>query len=154
MIRKAKISDAKQLYALINSWAKKGKVLERSLNYLYEAIRDFWVYEDKRKIVGCCALHVVGWQDLGEIKSLVVAKKYQGRGIGKQLVEKCLQEARSLGIKNIFALTFVTSFFKKLGFKAINRKDLPHKIWSDCVNCVYFPDCHEEALIFKLNKAQ
>jgi amino-acid N-acetyltransferase len=150
MIRKAKISDAKAIYELINSWAKEGRVLERPLNYIYENIRDFWVYEEAKKIIGCCALHSIGWQDLGEIKSLTVAKKFQDQGIGKMLVKKCLEEARVLGIKNVFALTFASQFFKKLKFSPIDRKELPHKIWSDCVNCVYFPDCREEAVIFKI----
>jgi amino-acid N-acetyltransferase len=150
MVRKAKITDAKDIYALINSWAKKGKVLERPLSYIYEQIRDFWVYVHKKEIIGCCALHIVGWQELGEIKSLVVAKDFHNQGIGKMLVRRCLKEAKILGIKNIFALTFVSQFFKKLGFKAIDRQELPHKIWSDCVNCVFFPDCKEEAVILTI----
>lgn len=150
MIRKAKISDVKQIHTLINSWAKEGKLLDRPLNYLYENIRDFWVYEDNRKIAGCCALHSIGWDNLGEVKSLVVAGKYQKRGMGRALVDKCIEEASSLGIKQVFALTFVPDFFKKLGFKKISRKILPHKIWSDCVNCVYFPDCKEQAVIYTI----
>ena len=110
MIRKAKLSDAKGIRSLINYWSKKGKVIDRSLNYVYENIRDFWVYEEKNKIIGCCALHVLGWQDLGEIKSLGVSKTAQKKGIGKKLVNKCLEEAKLLGVTNIFALTFVPSF--------------------------------------------
>ncbi|UCD15778.1 MAG: N-acetyltransferase [Candidatus Omnitrophota bacterium] len=150
MIRKAKISDAEQIQSLIHFWAKQGKVLDRSLNYIYQTIKDFWVYEDKGKIVGCCALGVVGWKNLGEIKSLVILKRFQNKGIGITLVKKCIKEAHSLGIKGIFALTFVPKFFQKLGFKKTSRKKLPHKIWSECMNCVYFPDCKEEAVILKL----
>lgn len=150
MLRKAKITDAKGIRSLINYWAKKGKVIDRSLNYIYENIRDFWVYEENKKIVGCCALHVVGWQNMGEIKSLGVNDKTQRRGIGKKLVKKCLSEAKTLGLKKVFALTFVPGFFKKLGFKPTDRKDLPHKIWSDCVNCVFFPNCKEEAVILSI----
>lgn len=151
-IRKAKIIDAKEIYSLISSWSQEGKVLERSLNYIYENIRDFWVYETKGKIIASCALHVVGWQDLGEIKSLVVSKKFQDKGIGTKLVSHCIKEAKGIGIKKVFALTFVPRFFKKLGFHAIDRKELPHKIWSDCVNCVYFPDCQEKAVILHLKQ--
>lgn len=150
MIKKARITEVKKIYQLISLWSKKGKVLDRSLNYLYENIRDFWIYEENQKIIGCCALHVVGWQDLGEIKSLIIEEKYQRRGIGRKLVEKCAREAKGLGIKSIFALTFTPQFFKKLNFKNIDRKKLPHKIWHDCLNCVYFPDCKEEAVILKL----
>ncbi len=151
MIRKAKLTDAKEIYALINSWSKKGKVLGRSLNYIYENIRDFWVYQEKKKIIGACALHAVGWQDLGEVKSLVVLPKFQHKKIGTKLVSRCIDEAKALGVKNVFALTFVPLFFKKLGFRQIDMKELPHKIWNDCVDCVYFPDCQEKAVILKLN---
>lgn len=151
MIRKAKITDAKLIHDLINLWAKQGAMLPRSLNYVYENIRDFWVYEKNKVIIGCCALHVVGWQDLGEIKSLAVAKSNQHSGVGSSLVRKCLKEAKLIGVKQVFTLTFVAKFFKTIGFKPINRKELPHKIWSDCVECVYFPDCKEEALILSIS---
>lgn len=149
-MRKANIGDVNQIYSLINFWAKKGKLLERSLNYIYEHIRDFWVYCDGKKIVGCCALHIIGWQNLAEVKSLAVAKTYLDRGIGRKLVRQCLSEAKQLGLENIFALTFVDGFFKKLGFKPIDKKDLPHKIWSDCINCILFPNCDEKAVIYRL----
>src|SRR3989338_4847573 len=102
MIRKANLADAGEIQQLINAWAKKGKLLERSLNYIYENIRDFWVYTQGKRIVGCCGLSVVGWENLGEIKSLVVTKKMQVKGIGTKLVKKCLEEARKLGVKNVF----------------------------------------------------
>jgi len=152
MIRKAKINDAKEINSLINFWARDGRVLERPLNYVYENIRDFWVFESKNKIIACCALSVVGWESLGEVKSLAVSKKDQGKGIGSKLVKKCIIEAKSLGIKNIFALTFVPGFFKKLGFKGIDRRGLPHKIWTDCINCKCFPDCLEEAVMFEIRR--
>ena len=149
MIRKAKIADGKIIYSLINTGAKEGKVLQRSLNHIYEHIRDFWVYIQGKKIVGCCALSAVGWQDLGEIRSLIIVKKFQNKGIGVRLVKKCISEAKTLGVKNVFALTFVPGFFKRLGFKLIDRGKLPHKIWSDCINCSYFPNCREQAVILK-----
>jgi amino-acid N-acetyltransferase len=150
MIRKAKLSDSADIYQLIHFWAEKGKMLERSLNYVYENVRNFWVCIEGGKLAGCCALSIVGWQDLGEVKSLVVSEKFQGHGIGRRLVKECLKEAAELGVKNIFALTFIPGFFKKLGFRAIQRKKLPHKIWSDCINCIYFPDCSEEAVIYRV----
>jgi len=150
MIRKAKITDAKECLRLINSWAERGKLLERSLNYVYENIRDFWVYVDKKDIVGCCALGIVGWQNLAEIKSLAVAPGYHGKGIGSDLVKNCLKEAKKFEVKEVFALTFAPGFFKKLGFEGVAKERLPHKIWKDCINCSYFPDCKEEAVIIKI----
>ena len=149
MIRKAQIRDIKEIQKLINSFAKKDLMLPRSLNELYESMRDFWVAEENNKVVGCCALHI-SWDDLAEIKSLAVAKNRQGKGIARELVLACLDEAKKLGAKRIFALTYKPDYFKKFGFKRIKNADLPHKIWAECINCCKFPDCQEIALLKNL----
>ncbi len=146
MIRKAKIKDIRQIQELINTFAKQDVMLPRSLNELYENIRDFWVMEDKSKIIGCAALHI-SWDDLAEIKSVAVLKKYQGKGIGRELIGVCLNEAIPLGAKKIFVLTYKPGYFKKFGFKRINHASLPHKIWAECINCCKFPNCQESALL-------
>ena len=146
MIRKAKIEDIKQIQGLINFFAKLDQMLPRSLNELYENLRDFWVWQENKKIIGCCALHI-SWDDLAEIKSLAVAKNSQGKGIGKELISACLDEAGELGAKKIFVLTYKPDYFKNLGFKKIKTSNLPHKIWAECINCCKFPDCQEIALL-------
>ncbi|MFA5156229.1 MAG: N-acetyltransferase [Candidatus Omnitrophota bacterium] len=146
MIRKANINDIKTIQALINSFAKEDLMLPRSLNELYDNIRDFWVYEINRKLIGCAALHIC-WQDLTEIKSLAVEKKHQGKSIGTQLVSICIDEARKLGAKKIFTLTYKPGFFKKFGFRRVKHADLPHKVWAECINCPKFPNCQEIALL-------
>ncbi len=146
MIRKAKIRDIKQIQELISGFAKQDIMLPRSLNELYENIRDFWVNEEKGRVLGCAALHV-SWDDLAEIKSLAVAKSKQGQGLGRDLVMACLAEAQILGSKKIFVLTYKPEFFKKLGFKRIKHEALPHKIWAECINCPKFPNCQEIALL-------
>jgi len=146
MLRKAKIKDIKRIQELICFFAEQDIMLPRSLNELYENIRDFWVYEDKGKVFGCAALHI-SWDDLAEVKSLAVAKNKQGKGIGTDLVLTCLAEAQVVGAKKIFVLTYKPGFFKKLGFKKIKHESLPHKIWAECINCCKFPNCQEIALL-------
>lgn len=145
-IRKAKIKDIKQIQPIINYFAKKDVMLARSLNELYENMRDFWVYEDKGKVIGCCALHI-SWDDLAEVKSLAVSAHKHGRGIGTELVTRCLKEAAELGAKKAFVLTYKPNFFRRFGFKKISHADLPHKIWAECINCPKFPNCQEIALL-------
>ncbi len=151
MIRKARVEDIKQIQALINSFAKKDIMLPRSLNELYESIRDFWVYEANKKVLGCCALHI-SWEDLAEIKSLAVSKASQKKGVGRELVLTCLNEAKELGAKRIFVLTYNPGFFKKFGFKRVKNSCLPHKIWAECINCCKFPNCQEIALLKTLSR--
>lgn len=149
MIRKAKIKDIKQIQDLINFFADQDLMLPRSLNEVYENMRDFWVAEEENNIIGCCALHV-SWDDLAEIKSLAVAKRKQGRGIGRELILAGLAEAKQLGAKQVFVLTYKPDYFKKFGFKRVSTSKLPHKIWAECINCAKFPDCQEIALLKKL----
>jgi len=149
MIRKAKIEDITQIQDLINSFAKLDLMLPRALNELYENLRDFWVAQEKNKIIGCAALHI-SWDDLAEIKSLAVEKKRQDKGIGKELVKVCLEEAKTLGARKVFVLTYKPGYFKKIGFRRVKHAQLPHKIWAECINCCKFPNCQEVALLKKL----
>jgi amino-acid N-acetyltransferase len=148
-IRKAKISDLKQVHGLINDYARREQMIPRSLNELYETLRDFVVCDAGGNISGVCALHIM-WEDLAEIRSLAVDGKYQKIGIGRDLVRQCLKEAKTLGIKKVFALTYHPEFFRKLGFKDIDKANLPQKIWGDCLKCHKFPECDENAVIITL----
>jgi amino-acid N-acetyltransferase len=149
LIRKATVEDVKQIQKLVNHYAKREKMLPRSLNELYENIRNFFVYTEGRKIYGCCSL-AIDWEDLAEIKSLAVAQTRNGRGIGAKLMDECLKDAKKLKVKKVFALTYVPDFFEKFGFELIDKKELPHKIWSECIKCMYFPNCKEIALMKEL----
>lgn len=147
MLRKAKLTDANQIHKLINFFAKKDLMMPRSLNEIYENIRDFWVCIENGKMVGCCALHVVGWEDMAEVKSLAVETPRQRRHIGSRLLSACLKEAKRMGLKKVFALTYSPQFFNKFKFAEIDKARLPQKIWAECCNCPKFPDCEEIAVI-------
>jgi len=148
-VEKAKIRDAPQMHRLINYFADKGEMLARSLSEIYENIRDYFVVRQGERVIACAALHV-SWSDLAEIKSLAVAKDSQEQGIGAQLVEACLKEARELGIPTVFCLTYKAAFFEKVGFSQIDKAELPHKVWGECYRCPKFPNCDEVALIYHL----
>lgn len=149
MIRRARIPDARIIHQLLLTYAKDGQLLGRSLAAIYDTIRDFYVYEENGEILGIGALAIC-WEDLAEVRSLAVVPGCHGRGIGRKIVEKCLLEARELGLKRVFALTYQPDFFKKLGFSEIDKSELPQKVWGDCINCVKFPDCDEFALAINL----
>ncbi len=149
-LRKATLLDVKKIHALLQEYAKKGDLLARPLTLLYERVREFFVFEEEDKIIGCAALSIV-WEDMAEIRSLAVAEEYQKQKLGKKLVEVCINEAKNLKIKTLFTLTYRPGFFQKLGFHEIDKKQLPHKIWSDCIHCPQFPDCNETALILNIS---
>lgn len=149
MIRKATIPDVKEIHRLLLDYARDGLLLSRSLSELYESLRDFYVYEVDGKVVGTAALNIC-WEDLAELRSLAVHPDFNGRGVGRDLVAACLEEARRLGLRRVFALTYKQAFFEKQGFSLIEKSQLPHKIWGDCIKCAKFPDCDEIALSIDL----
>jgi amino-acid N-acetyltransferase len=151
LIRKANIKDAKAIQGLLNHYASKGLLLPRPLNEIFESIRDFFVYEEDGEVIGVSSLHI-NWEDLAEIRSLAVKEGKSSKGIGTLLVKECLSEAESLEIKRVYALTYSIDFFKKQGFKEIDKNELPQKVWRDCIKCVKFPDCDETAFIYDFNK--
>ena len=146
VIRKARLADVDRIHALISTFAANAIMLARSRSELYESLRDFFVVEEPEgSIVGCGGLEIC-WSDLAEVRSLAVHTQWQGKGVGRLIVEACLQEARELGVKRVFALTYQLDFFKRMGFDAIPKEELPHKIWSACLKCPKFPDCDEIAV--------
>jgi len=138
------------MHQLINYFADKGEMLPRPLSEIYENIRDYFVVRQGERVVACAALHVA-WLDLAEIKSVAVAEDSQMRGVGVQLIEACLKEAKELGIPTVFCLTYKPAFFEKFGFCQRDKMELPRKVWTECYHCPKFPNCDEVALICHLD---
>lgn len=148
-VEKAKVDDASQIHLLVNHFAKQGELLPRPLSEIYENLRDFFVIREGDEVVGCVALHIC-WSDLVEIKALAVSEKWQNKGVGKALVEACLQEAKGLGIPTVFCLTYRPGFFQQFGFHEVDRMSLPRKVWGECQRCPKFPHCDETAMVLPL----
>ena len=119
-IQKARLDQVKAIHGLIKVSAEAGQMLPRPLGDIYECIRDFVVVVDtkSKEIVGCCALHVT-WENLAEVRSLSVKESYRTKGLGRRLVTTCLDDARALKLQRVFALTYVTGFFKKLAVSCL-----------------------------------
>ena len=152
MIRKATTVDIGHIQKLLNHYADEGLLLPRALSELYDHLRDFFVLEDDHRrgtIIGACALGIC-WEDLAEIRSLAVSRDQQGKNLGTELVMACLDEARALGLRRIFTLTYIPEFFSKLGFREVEKSELPHKVWADCLKCTKFPDCDETAMVMAI----
>ncbi|MFC1896080.1 N-acetyltransferase [Thermodesulfobacteriota bacterium] len=150
-IRKARTRDVKRIFKLLEIYGEKGELLPRPFSALYDHVRDFLVCEEgpEGQVVGCCALQIC-WEDLAEIRSLAVDESHWNQGYGSALVRAALSEAEELGLKEVFVLTYRPLFFERHGFLEIDKKNLPQKIWADCLNCLKFPDCDEVAMTREL----
>lgn len=149
IIRKAVIQDVDAIFDLIDLYSKDDLLLPRTQLSLYENIQCISVAERDGHIIGAGSLHVLG-RDLAEIRSLVVADKVKGLGIGRKIVFALIEEADKLGVENVFAMTYQVDFFIKCGFIIVEKEQLPQKIWKDCMNCPKFLNCDETALLIKV----
>lgn len=146
-IRPARVGDVPSIQELIRTFADRKLMIRRSPGELYESIREFFVaVDDEGQVLGCAALHVF-WADLAELKCLAVSEEAQGQGVGRKLVDACWASAAVLEIQTVFTLTYVANFFERCGFHQVEKSELPHKIWNECVRCPLFPNCNEIALV-------
>jgi len=149
IVRKPRLSEMGAIKKLIDQAVVEDKVLPRPLLELYECARDFYTYIDAAGVGGCCALHI-DLADLAEIRSLVVRADLRQKGIGSKLLQACIDEARTLEVARVYALTRSPAFFERHGFVEVDKQELPHKVYNDCVRCHRFPDCDEVAMIYQV----
>lgn len=151
-VRKAHVSDAKAICDLVNHYAEQELMLHRSLESIYDCLREFWVVVEDGTLLACAALDVF-WADLAEIRSIAVAEAGQGRGLGRELVARALDDARALGVSRVFAMTYENQFFQRLGFVEVPLQSLPEKIWRECLDWYAKGYRHETAMLIDLAEA-
>jgi amino-acid N-acetyltransferase len=145
-IRNARADDVEKITRLVNHYADKGMLLPKSDFKVYSRLQCFYVAEAEGEIVGCASL-VVLWKDLAEICSLAVDEKYNGQGIGKELVAKCIERARELKIPQVIVLTYQNTFFEKMGFHLVDKDSFPRKLMWECLECPRLDKCDELAYL-------
>jgi amino-acid N-acetyltransferase len=150
-LRRPRLDDVPAIQRLVNRFAENGEMLPRALSDIYENVRDYLIAEEDGELRGCCALHVM-WDDLAEIKSLAVREDCRGTGLGRSLVQACIEEASELGVPRVFVLTYIPSFFEQFGFSQVEKADLPQKVWMECIHCPKFPDCGEVGMLLDLRR--
>jgi UDP-N-acetylmuramate: L-alanyl-gamma-D-glutamyl-meso-diaminopimelate ligase len=79
-------------------------------------------------LVGCVAVEVVG--DVALLRMLAVTPERRGEGLGFVLVETATERARAQGVRHLYLVTDGAQgyFGEKLGFAAIDRKDVAPEI--------------------------
>ena len=149
--RPARITDAAAICDLVNFYAERGRMLHRSLESAYASLREFQVAVDgSGEMAGCVAVDIF-WSDLAEIKSLAVAESARGSGVGGELMRAAIDDARRIGVRRLFALTYEQGFFERYGFEVIDRATLPEKVWRECIACPRVDACDEIAMILQLD---
>jgi len=152
VVRRARIADMQHVEPLINHFAAQNLMLPKTTEQLVRNFREFLVAEDASgRIVGCGALRVFSGT-LAEIVSLAVHESAHGTGVGGEVVERLLDDARDLGLTTVFALTLRDGFFHRLGFRTVPKEMFPLKVWADCRNCPKLHACDEIAVAVDVSK--
>jgi len=114
-VRKAIESDLVELSDFIQPFVNKGDLLPRTFDELEDFLGTFFIAYHDGRIVGCAALEIYN-KKLCEIRSLAVDPSTQGMGVGKKLVQACVELANREGIYEIMAISAAEDFFKACGF--------------------------------------
>jgi amino-acid N-acetyltransferase len=150
VVRAAVLADVARMEVLMAPFVATGDLLPRTNYDLCRHIKEYVVAEDADgAIVGTASLKVYSTQ-LAEIAGLAVRDDQQGRGVGRALVECVLDDARALGLTQVFGLTRKPVFFLRLGFDVAEKQQFPLKVWADCARCPRQDACDEVAVALTL----
>ena len=146
-VRKASPADVDAIFSLVELYTASGIVLKRSKEDILHYIGNFYIAACQDVVCGCCAVRDFG-NNLLEVRSLVVDPAFQGKGIGKAMLQQIIADLLAQRENwRLFTLTLQVEFFRKLGFKEVSKELFPEKIWSDCSKCPKFDCCDETALL-------
>ncbi|WP_029150087.1 amino-acid N-acetyltransferase [Microbacterium indicum] len=132
-LRPARAEDMDDVHRMLQPYVLRRILLGKDLVVLYEATQEFVVAVDAHdRVIGCGALHVM-WEDLGEVRTLLVADEWLHTGVGRAIVERLEANARELGLTRLFCLTFETAFFHRRGFEEIGEHVVSPDVYSQLV---------------------
>jgi amino-acid N-acetyltransferase len=149
-IRPAEHADVETIVRIIAHYASQGLMLPRSHQALEEALPRYLIADHDGEVIGCGGLDQYA-NDTAEIYGLATAPDTSIRGTGSAIVTALIEKARSEKIAQVFAMTLAPAFFEKMGFRTVEHKDLPMKVWKDCVACPKYGNCDEIAMLLDLN---
>jgi len=119
IVKSQKELDVLRNFLLLNQLPADDLRLADSLYLTY--------YDSSEELVGSGGLELYG--DKALLRSLAVSQTIRSQSLGRQIMEDLLQQVRSKDIKEIYLLTQTAwYFFLKLGFKEVNRGEVPDEI--------------------------
>lgn len=130
LVRRARAADVRGVRALVAPLAEARVLVAKEAVAYYEALQEFRVAEVSGELAGCGALHVM-WEDLAEVRTLAVAERFRGLGVGSALLETLVEDARELGVSRLFCLTFEVDFFARHGFTVIEDTPVDQDVYTE-----------------------
>ncbi|TWU23002.1 Amino-acid acetyltransferase [Novipirellula galeiformis] len=118
-IRKALPTDADAIHALLRPYVAQRLLLARTEAEVIELTRHgFMAVRSENgveKCLGFAAVEIYSAK-LAELLSLAVHHECRNIGVGRMLVDHCVQRARELGVMEVMAISSSEEFFQNCGF--------------------------------------
>ena len=106
---------------------------DKEIDHMFEAHHNnrsaFFVVADDQKVYGCAGIAPLqgGDETTCELKKMYFYPEIRGLGLGRKVINHCLDSARSLGyqlcyLETITAMTAANKLYQKFGFKKLNGK--------------------------------
>ena len=150
IVRAAHSEDIQTMVRIIAHHAAQGVMLPRSASALAATLNSYVVADLGGEVIGCGGLHQYT-TDTAELIAVATAPENSPDGTGRALVDALIERARVDHITRVFALTLAPGFFTKMGFHTVEHRELPLKVWTDCVACPKYGNCDEIAMVLDLN---
>jgi amino-acid N-acetyltransferase len=132
VVRSAKTGDVKKIRKIVDAYSDQRRLLSKETVTLFEAVQEFVVAEVDGEVVGCGALHVL-WEDLAEVRTVAVIESMHGQGVGHKILDQVLKNAKEIGVKKVFCLTFETKFFGSHGFEEIQGTPVTPEVYQQMI---------------------
>jgi amino-acid N-acetyltransferase len=132
VVRSAKTGDVKKIRKIVDAYSDQRRLLSKETVTLFEAVQEFVVAEVDGEVVGCGALHVL-WEDLAEVRTVAVIESMHGQGVGHKILDQVLKNAKEIGVKKVFCLTFETKFFGAHGFEEIQGTPVTPEVYQEMI---------------------
>lgn len=148
-IRLAESSDVKSICDILSFYADKQLLLPREASDVKCHIANFTVVYSGDTFAGCVALRDFD-NNLFEVRSLAISPDFIGKQLGSRLLEYVISDLNKRKPCKLFALTYRSNFFIRLGFTLVSKDLFPEKIWSDCAVCPKKDNCDEDAVLMEI----
>ena len=139
-VRRFQNSDAEEVSKLIIKTLRTTNIKDYSVDYIENDVRKFapddvveraswthfYVVEDNKMIAGCGAIGPYwGKEDESSLFNIFVLPEYQGKGIGRKIIETLEKDEYFFRAKRIEIPASITAceFYKKMGYSYKNGSD-------------------------------
>jgi amino-acid N-acetyltransferase len=111
----ARSEDLLRVQQFLKPYMDGKMLLLRTSLELELLLRHAFIADHAGKVVGFAAVEIYS-RKLAEIQCLAVDDRFQRRGIGRELVNRCVQRAREQNILEVMAISSSEELFRACGF--------------------------------------